>query len=480
MDHTSTPFNSSPGPAVSDRFEEYSAAQRDRQLEDLFALLAFPSVSADPARADDLRACAEWLVARLRQIGLDESRTFDTAGNPIVFGEWLHAGPDAPTVLVYAHYDVQPTEPDGDWESAPFAPEVRDGAIFARGASDMKGSLFAVLCALEGMIAADGGLPCNVKLLIEGEEELRADELEKFVAAHADLLEADLMVNSDGFFIAPGVPSTAVGLRGMVALELTLRTGATDLHSGMFGGVAPNAAIAMAQLLATLRSPSGTVLVEGFYDDVAGARDGELAAWKELPVEAADIQGQAETFGLLDGTGSSVLERLWVEPALDVVGMWGGFQGHGLKTVIPATAHAKISCRLVPDQEMKPMADRLIAHLEKHCPVDAELTIDWTLLGAPPAVMSPDSPAVSAVRQALADGFGAEAVVTRLGVSIPINDIARRYLGMPAVMLGFSSPTDRVHAPNERFPVSSFEGGLRAFASFLGRIASPGAGADRR
>lgn len=456
---------------VQSSFEDYRLAQRERQLEDLKDLLSFASVSADPARGEEIAACAAWLRDHLTRIGLQNVRLFETAGNPIVYGEWLGAGANAPTVLVYAHYDVQPAGPSALWTSPPFAPEIRDGAIYARGASDMKGQLFATLCALEALIAVDGGLPCNVKCVIEGEEELRADELDRFVAEHPDLLAADVMVNADGSFIAPDVPSTAVGLRGMVALELTVRTGTVDLHSGMFGGVAPNALMVMAQLLAGLRSPEGRILVDGFYDEVVGATDAELEDWAGLPIDADAVRAQAGTISMLDGTGSSVLERQWVEPTLDVVGMWGGFQDEGLKTIIPATAHAKISCRLVPDQKMEVMAERLARHLREHCPAGAELTIDWTLLGTPPATMSPGHPAVAAAREALTEGFDTEAFVTRLGVSVPVSEIVSRLLGMPTVMLGYSSPTDLVHAPDEHLPLRSFDGGVKTFASFLLRFA---------
>ena len=457
---------------IPQSFEEYRVAQRGRQLEDLKRLLSFASVSADPGQAEEIGACAAWVRDHLERIGLEGVRSFETAGNPIVYGEWLGAGAEAPTVLVYGHYDVQPAGSPSLWTAPPFAPEIRDDAIYARGASDMKGPLFATLCALEALIATGDGLPCNVKFVIEGEEELRADELDRFVAENPTLLAADVMVNADGSFIAPGVPSTAVGLRGMVALELTVRTGEVDLHSGMFGGVAPNALIVMAQLLAGLRSPEGRILVDGFYDEVVGASAAELAEWAELPIDAEAVREQAGTIDLLDGTGSSVLERQWVEPTLDVVGMWGGFQDEGLKTVIPSTAHAKISCRLVPDQEMEPMIERLTTHLREHTPAGAELRIDRTLLGTPPATMSPDHPAVAAAREALAEGFGTEAFVTRLGVSVPVSEIVSRLLGMPTVMLGYSSPTDLLHAPDEHLPLRSFDGGVRTFASFLLRFAA--------
>ncbi len=457
---------------LSRELRRHLDAERDQHLADLGTFLAFPSISADPARANRVRACADWLVAHLDRIGLEGVRLVETELYPIAYAEWLHAGPGAPTVLIYGHYDVQPAEPLDLWTSPPFEPTVRDGALYARGASDEKGPLFATLSALGALLAVDGGLPCNVKVMIEGEEELRADELEAFVAAEGELLAADVMLNTDGSFVAPGLPSTAVGLRGMVAVELTVRTGSTDLHSGLYGGVAPNAVQVMAALLASLRDPSGRILVEGFYDEVVGASPEELAEWSRLPLDAATVREQAGTIGMLDGTGSTVAERLWVEPTLDVVGAWGGYQGDGLKTVIPAEAHAKISCRLVPDQRMEPMAARLEAHLREHCPPEAELTIDWKLLGAGPAVMAADHPAVVAAREALTEGFGVEAVLARLGVSVPVNELVSRRLGMPAVMLGYTSPTDLIHAPDEHFPLATFDGAVRTAAAFFGIYAA--------
>ncbi len=451
---------------------DHLEAARPRLLEELAAFTAFPSVSALDEHAHDIQACAAWVAERLRAAGLDNVGLHEAGGNPVAYGEWLGAGPTAPTVLVYGHYDVQPPDPVELWTSPPFQATIRDGRIYARGVSDNKAQIFLAIAAIEATLGVDGRLPVNVKVIVDGEEELRADHLDALIERERDLLAADLLLNTDSTFLAPGVPSVPVGVRGMVALELTVETGSSDLHSGLFGGVAPNALHVLTALLATLRAPDGTVLVDGFADDVATVPDAERAAWAQLPLDAEAIREQAGTFALMDDGQHSPIERQWARPTLDLNGIWGGFQGQGVKTVIPARAHAKLSCRLVPDQRMEDVLAKLVAHLEAHTPPDARLTIDSTLAGAPPMLTSTDHPAVQAALGALTEAWERPALLTRLGVSVPINEIAARVLGIPAVMLGFAAPTDAFHAPDEHFALDSFDRGLRAFVAFLPRLAA--------
>ncbi|MCW3016602.1 MAG: putative peptidase [Solirubrobacterales bacterium] len=446
---------------------EYLRAHRERQLEELATFAAFPSVSALDEHRQDLLACAGWLEQHLAGLGLDNVQLLEAGGNPVAYGEWLGAGSDAPTILVYGHYDVQPADPFELWTTPPFTPTVRDGAMFARGISDNKGPIFAALAGIGSTLAAEGRLACNVKVIVEGEEELRSDRLDALIDRRRDLLAADLLVNTDGAFLAPGQPSVPVGLRGMVAIELTLTTAAGDLHSGLFGGVVPNALHALTQLLATLRAPDGRVLVDGFYDGVLPVPEAELAAWAALPLDDADIRAQAGVPALMGGPEPSTLERQWSQPTLDLNGVWGGFQGQGVKTVIPAQGHAKLSCRLVPGQRMDEVLARVITHLERHTRDGAQLRIVSTLEGTPPMVMPADHPAVTAARTALTAGFGREAVLCRLGVSVPVNEIVDRHLGIPAVQLASSSPTDAFHAPDEHFTLASFDAGVRTMAEFL-------------
>jgi acetylornithine deacetylase/succinyl-diaminopimelate desuccinylase-like protein len=452
------------------KVEAYLADGRERHLEELAKLLAIPSVSALPAHAEDCRACAAWLAGHLRRIGLDSVEFVETGGNPIVWGEWLHASAEAPTVLVYGHYDVQPADPAERWTSPPFEPTVRDGRLYARGASDNKGPLFAYLASLEAVLAVEGSLPCNVKVLVEGEEELAVERLDRFVATGAERLAADLAVVSDVTLYAPGVPGIPLGLRGMAGLELTVRTAERDLHSGLYGGAVPNALHALSALLASLHDPAGRVAVAGFYDRVRPPAEEELASWRRLPVD--DGAAGAEAYG---EPGFSSLERAWARPALDVHGVWGGFADEGLKTVIPAEAHAKLSCRLVPDQDPEEVLHLLRAHLERHLPAGARLTVDVELAGARPYVVPLARPFVQAGLGALREAYGVEPVLFRMGWSVPVTDILARRLGLESLLLGFGLPGENAHAPDEHFHLENLDAGIRTAVALWRRLA-PGGG----
>jgi acetylornithine deacetylase/succinyl-diaminopimelate desuccinylase-like protein len=455
---------------------DYLDRSRDRHVDELSELLRIPSVSTATEHAPDLEAAAGWLLGHLERIGLEGVRLLETGGNPIVYGEWLHA-PDAPTVLVYGHYDVQPSAPDELWESPPFEPEVRKGRLYARGVTDNKGQIFAALAALEALLAVEGSLPCNVRVLIEGEEELSAENLTAFLTANkrSEVLAADVALITDCGMFDERTPGVTTALRGMAAMQFTLQTAASDVHSGVYGGVTPNAVLALAQLLATLHDPeTSRILVEGFYDDVLPVPEAERRAWASLPYDEQDLIDSLGLTKLTGEPGYSALERMWGRPTLDVTGAWGGYTGEGLKTIIPARAHATISCRLVPDQDADRVLDLVERHLRAHAPPGSELKTDWLLPGCWPIVVSVEHPSVAAALAAVEEGFGLEAAVYRAGYSVPIVELLSRIVGLDSVLLGFTLPDENMHAPNEFIRLDVLAAGVRTYTAFLGNLASAG------
>ena len=454
---------------IDARLIDHLAAQRERHVAELVELCSFASVSGSTLHEPDLAACAAWLLDRLRAVGLDGVRLLETGGNPLVYGEWLHAE-GAPTVLVYGHYDVQPAEPLELWLSPPFEPTERDGRLYARGVSDNKGQLAGALAAIESLLAVDGRLPCNVRVLIDGEEETRADNLLAFLEANREtgLLAADIALVTDSSMLAETLPGVPIGLRGMAALELTVRTATADLHSGIYGGAISNALMALATLLAGLKDEeTGRVLVDGFYDGVQPVPAAEALAWAALPFDGSALAAELGVDGLRGEAGFTTYERMWARPTLDVCGAWGGYQGEGLKTVIPAEAHAKLSCRIVAGQTPDGVLAALRRHLETHAPAGATVSIDWTLPGAMPILLSAGHPGVRAAFAAVAEGFEADPVLFRAGYSVPIVELLSRTLGLDSVLLGFMLPDENMHAPNEFVRLDVFARGIRAYAAFL-------------
>lgn len=443
---------------------EYLARERDRMLDELQALVAIPSVSALPEHAADVRRCAEWVRDEIERIGFPRVELYETGGHPLVYGEWLEAGPGIPTVLLYGHYDVQPADPLELWTTPPFAPSVRDGRLFGRGVSDNKAQFFLNLKALEALLAVDGRLPCNVKVLIEGEEELRADNLERFIASHAELLEADLALCSDAALFGSGIPGVALALRGMAFVDVRVRTARTDLHSGVYGGAVPNALHAAAQIVAGLHDQDGRVLVQGFYDRVREIDPAERHAWAALPTSDASLRHEAGVEVLRGEAGFTSLERLWARPSLDLHGFWGGFTGNGIKTIIPAEARFSLSCRLVADQRPEEIVRLLETHLAASAPDGCRVDLVSSLAGASPVTTPRDHPAVAAALEALRAGYGREPVLFRAGWSVPVVEILDRVLGIDSVMLGFSLATDNAHAPDEHIHLEHFDRGLQTMA----------------
>ncbi len=447
-------------------------ARRQELLEELSEFLRIPSISADPERAADVARAAEWLAARLARAGF-EARAEPTGGHPAVVAEWRGA-PGRPTILLYGHYDVQPADPADGWTSDPFEPTVRDGCLVARGATDDKGQLFCHLAALRAHLELYGRLPVNLVVLFEGEEEAGSEHLEPFLEENRQRFACDAVVVSDSGRLDPAVPAITYGLRGLVYLEVILRGPNRDLHSGTFGGAVANPANALARLVASLQDDRGRVTVPGFYDRVRPLEPWERDAFARLPFDEAALCRDLGVDSLPGEEGFSVLERVWARPTLDVNGLVAGYTGEGAKTVIPAEARAKVSCRLVPDQDPEEIADLLEAWLRERAPQGCRVEVR-RLHGARPVLVPVRGRFMDAARKALARGFGAEPVLIREGGSIPVVETFQRLLGAPVLLLGFGRPDDRAHGPDERFHLSDLWAGMRTSAWLWHLLAEGGA-----
>jgi acetylornithine deacetylase/succinyl-diaminopimelate desuccinylase-like protein len=448
--------------------------QHDRILGELIELAAIPSVSTDPAHLADVHAAAAWVAAKLAAAGPFSVQTIPTPGSSIVYAEWLGA-PSAPTVLIYGHYDVQPADPIELWQSPPFEPTLRNGRLYARGASDDMGALLFPIKVAEAFFAAQGRLPINVKFLIEGEEETGSPNLEPFIAQHRELLRADVVISADGGMWRIDEPSLTVANRGLAGLELTLQGPAKDLHSGRHGGSVANPLHAMASLIASLHDANGRVAVAGFYDRVRELSSAERAELAALPFDEAAYLGQVGAPAAVGETGYTTLERQWTRPTLEVNGMWGGYQGPGQKTVVPSSAHAKITCRLVPDQDPDEIVALLTRHLESHVPDGTRLTVMPGDHGARPFHIGRDNRALKAAEAALKETYGAAPLIVRMGGTVPVAEIFQRLMGLDTVYFSFSTGDEDFHAPNEFFRVHRLHEGLAAWARLwdqLGRAAA--------
>jgi acetylornithine deacetylase/succinyl-diaminopimelate desuccinylase-like protein len=448
---------------------DFIQTSRDRYVEELKQYLAIPSISALPEHARDVRACAEWTAAEMRRVGLEDVRLLETAGNPVVYGEWMQA-PGAPTILFYGHYDVQPVDPLDLWESPPFEATVRDGELYARGAADDKGQVFMHLKAIEAYFRKAGRLPVNIKMIIEGEEEVGSTNLEEFVRRNRDLLKADVVLISDTSMFDRGVPSICYSLRGLVYLQIDVRGTKGDLHSGQFGGAVANPAMVLSQILAQMKDRGGRVKIPGFYDDVRPLSDEERAAWKALPFNERRFKKDLGAPRLFGESGYSTLERLWGRPTFDVNGLLSGFTGEGAKTVIPATATAKVSMRLVPDQQPDRIAELFEAYLKKVAPKTVEVTLT-RMHGGNPWITAYDNPYVQAASRAIEQGFGKTPVFCREGGSIPVVFTFQEELKVPAILFGVGLPDENAHAPNERLDLGNFQNGIVSAAILYEEIA---------
>lgn len=447
----------------------YLEANRDRVLAELIEFAAIPSISADPAHRADVRAAAEWLAGRLAAAGPFAVEILPTAANPVVYAEWLGA-PGAPTILVYGHYDVQPVDPIDKWVSDPFVPTVREGRLYARGVSDDKGPVMIPVAVAEAFFKTTGALPLNVKCLFEGEEEIGSPSLAGFIAAQADRLRADVVISADGAMWRIEEPSLTVASRGLVGLEFTLTGAAKDLHSGRHGGAVANPLHAMAQLIASLHDEDGRVAVAGFYDDVRELPNAERAEIAALPFDEAAYLRQVGAAAAFGERGYSTLERLWTRPTLEVNGMWGGYEGPGSKTVTPSEAHAKISCRLVPDQDPAGILAAVVAHLHAHLPTGVRLAVCPGDHAGRPYQIPADHPALGVAAAALQDVYGVAPLIVRMGGTVPVCEAFKQTLGLDTVFFSWSVADEDFHAPNEFFRINRIGEGLATWARLWERL----------
>ena len=442
---------------------------RDNYLEEYYSFLRFPSVSTDAKFADKVRECAAWVSQKLQKIGL-ESKVVPTAGHPIVWARNKHRN-GRPTVLLYGHYDVQPPDPLELWDSPPFEPVLKNGYVFARGATDNKGQIFSHILGLQETIEKNGDLPVNVDLVIEGEEEVGSQNLGKFLTDNREALKCDVVLVSDTGMIAPRTPTISYGLRGVAALEIKLTGPQMDLHSGIFGGAVANPAAALAKLLASLHDADGRVAVAGFYDEVVPLQDWERDSWKKLPLDPdAEMLKETKAPALFGEKGFSTLERIWARPTAEINGIGGGYQGPGTKTVLPSHAMAKLTFRLVPNQEGDAIVDLVKKHLQKNLPPGVTLEMQSGHSG-PWYLTDPHSKFGKAAQRALKKSFNKDVALIREGGSIPIVSDFRKILGVETLLIGLALQDCRAHSPNENFPLENLEAGIRMNQAVLEELA---------
>jgi acetylornithine deacetylase/succinyl-diaminopimelate desuccinylase-like protein len=447
---------------------EYCQANRERFLEGLIKWVKIPSISALPEHKADVRRAAEYLANDLRDMGLQSVALIEgkEGENPLVYAEWLGA-PGKPTLLLYGHYDVQPPDPLEEWKSPPFEPTLRDQNLYGRGTADDKGQSSILAKAVEAFLKTAGGLPINVKFLMEGEEEIGGAHIERYVPEHPEQLKADAAIICDTEMFALDLPTICVGLRGLVYTELEARGAAHDLHSGSYGGAAPNPMQALAEIISRLKGPDGKIRIPGFYKRVKKPSRKELNAWKRLPFKEKEfLKKEVGATALTGEKGIPVLERLWARPTFEVHGIRGGFTGEGAKTVIPAVATAKISMRLVPDMNPKEVIRQYTSFVKKLTPKGIKTTVRL-LSSAPASVVSTESPFIAAAAEALQQVFPQKTVYIRAGGSIPIVGVFQKSLGIPSIMMGFGLPDDNLHAPNEKFHLPNFYRGIEAVVRYF-------------
>jgi acetylornithine deacetylase/succinyl-diaminopimelate desuccinylase-like protein len=451
---------------MSQATDTFVQQNQDRLLDELKDFLRIPSISTLPEHKGDIQRAASFVADSLKKAGIENVEIISTDGNPLVYGDWLHV-PGKPTVLCYGHYDVQPPDPLELWVSPPFEPAVRDGNLYARGSADDKGQMYMHIKAVEALRAVNGTLPINLKFLIEGEEEVGGASITKYVAANPAKLKSDVALVSDTALYAEGLPTLCIGLRGLVYMEVEATGPARDLHSGLYGGAAPNPVFGLAELLSKCKNAEGVIQVPGMYDDVAPPAAAEKESWERLPFdESKFLKNEVGSERLTGEAGYSVLERVWARPTFEVHGIAGGFTGAGAKTVIPSKATAKVSFRLVPKQDPEKILKSFRTFLEKNAPVG--IRIELRVLSAGPAIMvDPSHPAIQTAARAFGEVLGKPTVFTRSGGSIPVVGDFANHLGIPSILMGFGLPDDGLHSPNEKYCLANYYQGIMTIAHFF-------------
>jgi len=451
------------------RWKEYLEDNGSRYLDELFEFLRIPSISSLAEHAGDVRQAADWVAERLKAAGIEAIEVLPTGGHPVVYGQWLHAS-GGPTILIYGHFDIQPVDPIELWSQPPFEPVIKDDRLYARGASDDKGNMLAPILAVEALLRTGGKLPVNVKFFFEGQEEIGSPQLSDFISSHRDLLACDLILSADGGQWTSDQPVLVVGRRGLCALQLDLKSATHDVHSGTYGGTFLNPIHALAHLIDSMRGPDGQIIVDGFYDDVLALSAAEREQIARTPYDEDAYMGELGLKQLSGEPGYTTYERAWIRPTLEVNGIWGGFQGQGVKTVIPSEAHAKITCRLVPDQDPAKIFELIAAHVEKHLPAGTAASVKKLAGTADPYVIPREHPGNQAARATLRELYGKEPYVIRTGGTIPVSGIFLKYLNAHMVNFAFGLNDENIHAPDEFFRVNSFKRALNAYCLMLERL----------
>lgn len=451
-------------------WKNYLKKNQTRFINELCEFIRIPSVSADPNHADDVLSAASWVAARLECAGVENVSVMPTAGHPCVYGDWQHADENQPTILIYGHFDVQPADPVDLWTTPPFDPHIRDRKIFGRGASDDKGGMLIPILAFEALMKAKSRLPINVKFIFEGQEEIGSPDMPEFVAQNRTLLAADMIFSSDGLQWTADEPNIVVGLKGLSSMEIKVTGAKADLHSGLHGGAVANPLLALSQILAGLKNAEGEILVEGFYDNVRDLTDEDRAEIAEVPYDETTYLAEIGVTALHGEPGYSARERMWARPTLDVNGIWGGYQGEGSKTVLPNEARAKITCRLVDDQDPEKIFEVIVAHCKKICPKGVEFSAHQLAGSGKPFRVPRNHNASEVARQVLEEIYGSPLYITRLGGSIPIISTFLEEIGVHTTMFGFSIGDENLHAPDEFFRLRNFYRGQKAYCLLFERL----------